>query len=536
MLRVASPIVQPSGRTAGVVVVNVDASDLIDSFAATGDSAASRILIDQAGHMLAGAEESELWGFMFGRAPNFPERYPEAWSRLERQGGAQFWQGSRLYTLQTVSPIISSSGSPRRWHLVNVDTIPSTAAALTEPHALIMLTGLLAILMLASWRCSRLWQDRNDAFARKAAAENTASRLESIMSTAVDGLIVIDSNGLVLDFNPACERMFGYAAQEVIGRNISMLMPAPYKAEHDGYLANYHRTGERKIIGIGREVAGRRKNGEEFPLELAVGVFKDGNVSAFVGVLRDITVRKALEADMDTQRQELLRSNQDLEQFAYIASHDLKSPLRGISNVANWLKEDLGSILNNEQVRLLEMVDQRIRRMEDLLEGILAYSHAGKNGNPCETVDPAAVLEELREFGLVPDGFVLTADPDLPKLTTEHAPFRQVLQNLIANAVKHHDRDHGTIRVRARENGAFVHFTVEDDGPGIPERHRERVFRMFERLNPIESGEGTGVGLALVKKLIERKGGRISVEGADGERGAAFHFAWPKVDRPQSEA
>ncbi len=185
--------------------------------------------------------------------------------------------------------------------------------------------------------------------------ESTSSRLEfsesrtqSIVNDMVDGLITIDEKGTVGNFNRAAESIFGYKAGEVIGNNIKMLMPEPYTSEHDGYLSHFIQTGKSKIIGVGREVEGRRKNGSTFPIDLAISEISVDKNRFFSGTVRDISERKAAEQQIESQSIEVQRINQELERFVYVASHDLKAPMRGIDNLASWIEDDLEGKLEDE--------------------------------------------------------------------------------------------------------------------------------------------------------------------------------------------
>ena len=227
--------------------------------------------------------------------------------------------------------------------------------------------------------------------AQEAALRDSEERLRAVMENVVDGVITIDEQGIMHSANPAAERIFGYSSAEMRGHNISLLMPEPYHSQHDGYLANFRRTGEAKIIGIGREVTGRRKDGSTFPMDLAVSEFHSGGARAFAGLVRDITARKAAEeqikfyaAALQTQNAELQRSNQELDDFAYIASHDLKEPLRGIHNYSSFLMEDYGDKLDAEGHKKLETVKRLAQRLEDLIDSAadVFARRSGGSGHP----------------------------------------------------------------------------------------------------------------------------------------------------------
>jgi PAS domain S-box-containing protein len=254
----------------------------------------------------------------------------------------------------------------------------------------------------------------------------------------------------------------------------------------------------------------------------------DGAVLGVVTLLTDITERKAMERRLALHARDLRRTNEELEQFAYVASHDLKAPLRGIENLVTWIEEDLEEVLTADTRTNMELLKSRVRRLESLLDDLLAYSRAGRGDIAAEPVDTKVLVEELAGLVSPPEGFRILAGEGLPTLDAPRAPLTQALQNLIGNAIKHHDRPQGGhVWVDARPSDGMVEFTVTDDGAGIPKQFRDRVFGMFQTLRPRDEVEGSGMGLAIVKKVVERQGGKIWLgEGREG-RGLSVHFTWP---------
>ncbi|TAL31949.1 MAG: PAS domain-containing sensor histidine kinase [Alphaproteobacteria bacterium] len=354
---------------------------------------------------------------------------------------------------------------------------------------------------------------------RKEDAALHSALLESILNNIVDGLITIDEMGIVQSYNKACAKIFGYDAGEVLGRNVKMLMPQAYAVDHDQYIANYRNTGKARIIGIGREVEGRRKDGSIFPLDLSVAEVKVGDRRFFSGILRDITARKSAEMS-------LMRSNQELEQFAYVASHDLKTPLRNIDNLAQWVVEDNEKTLNADARDKLALLRNCVTRLEVLLDDILAYSRAGRIVDDAREVDVGDLVRQVAQTH-VPASFEVRLPPKLPKIVSPPTPLTQIFGNIFSNAVKHHDKGRGVIEVRCEPIGRFYEFSVLDDGPGIPPQYHERAFQMFQTLQSRDKVEGSGMGMAIIKKLVEWQGGRVWIESGDGKRGTAIHFLWP---------
>ncbi len=352
------------------------------------------------------------------------------------------------------------------------------------------------------------------------AAVRTECRLQAIFDTSVDGLITIDGNGIVENYNPACERLFGYTAKEVVGRNIRMLMPEPVRSSHDGYLKKYLETSEARIIGVGREVRAQRKDGTTFPMELAVAEMRDGDQLRFSGVIRDIT-----------ERQELLEglraSNEELERFAYVASHDLKTPLRAIDNLSQWIEEDLSEQLDGETGEHMRLLRGRVRRMDRLLDDLLDYSRVGRK--ECEgTYSVASASEIVDEVLLLlapPAGFRIVSGTALSQTRVNRIPLQQVLFNLIGNATKHHDRAEGTVTVDVTVGAQMYEFRVADDGPGIDAAHHRRIFDMFQTLQPRDAVEGSGEGLVAHISFDQYFGGLVRRKvGIIGGRDHWRHF------------
>ena len=257
----------------------------------------------------------------------------------------------------------------------------------------------------------------------------------------------------------------------------------------------------------------------------------DGTVLGVVTLLTDITDRKRLEGRLARQARELLRSNEELEQFAYVASHDLKAPLRGIENLVSWIEEDLQGSLTGDTRTNMELLKSRVHRLESLLDDLLAYSRAGRGGAVIDDVDARALVGELATLVSPPAGFRIEADAGLPTVRIARAPLTQALQNLIGNAIKHHDRPaDGHVWVTGHHGSGILEFTVADDGPGVPAQYRDRVFGMFQTLRPRDEVEGSGMGLAIVKKLVERHGGTIRLGDRSDGRGLAVHVTWPTAE------
>ena len=210
-----------------------------------------------------------------------------------------------------------------------------------------------------------------------------------------------------------------------------------------------------------------------------------------------------------------------------MASHDLRAPLRAISSLAEWLEEDLRAHFNADTFEQMRMLRGRVNRMDVLLRDLLDYSRIGRIDADVTMVNVHDLVNEIAELVGPPPGFHITRAIDLGPIQTAALSLKRALLNLVSNAIKHHDRKEGEVRIGALDDGAFLVFVVSDDGPGIPERFQERIFEMFQKLQPRDKVEGSGMGLALVKKLADISGGDVSVE-SDG-RGTTFRLRWPRV-------
>ena len=264
----------------------------------------------------------------------------------------------------------------------------------------------------------------------------------------------------------------------------------------------------------------------------------------------DITERKLYEESMKRRAAELTlmarrlqKSNDELDQFAYITSHDLRAPLRGIANLSQWIEEDMGASFTPEAHRQMELLRGRVHRMEAMIDGILEYSRVGRVRQKVERVDVAALLAEIIDLLDVPAAFAVDVAAGMPVIWSDRLRLQQVFMNLIGNAIKHHDRPQGRVAVSWREAPAeegrpeqpMVEFAVADDGPGIEAQYHEKVFMIFQTLEARDKIEGTGIGLSLVRKIVESQGGSITLESEKG-KGTTFRFTWPRSVAPTPDA
>jgi two-component system, LuxR family, sensor kinase FixL len=366
------------------------------------------------------------------------------------------------------------------------------------------------------------------------ALQESEARMRAVFETAVDAIITIDEQGRMERMNPAAERLFGYSEAEAVGRNVSMLMPEPHRSAHDGYLAHYLLTGEQRVIGKGREVSGRRKDGSVFPMDLAVAEMRLGTRRMFTGIVRDITERKRAEEHNRALLQELRSANEELSNFAYVVSHDLKAPLRGIGSLADWLASDYADKFTDEGKEHMRLLIQRVHRMGGLIDGILQYSRVGRIREAVHPVALDQLLPSVIDLQAAPPHIAITIDTPLPVVVAEPTRIEQVFHNLISNAIKYMDKPHGDIHIGCIDDGTAWRFYVSDNGPGIEARHFERIFQLFQTLASRDRIESTGVGLSLVKKIVELYQGKVWLESTPGQ-GTCFWFTLPKAGHAHHE-
>jgi two-component system, chemotaxis family, sensor kinase Cph1 len=392
---------------------------------------------------------------------------------------------------------------------------------------------------------------------------DTAERLRAILQTAVEAIITIDEHGAVESMNPAAEKMFGFKAEEIVGKNVSLLMPSPYREEHDGYMANYVRTGQAKIIGIGREVVGQRKDGTVFPMDLAVSEVNLAERRLFTGFVRDISERKKAEARLADLAQSLAEKNKELEAIVYVASHDLRSPLvniqgfsqelthachqlreglaarvdRGSAQSAAGLEPELARILREDIPEALDYIQAGVAKIDALLAGFLRYSRLGKAALRIERLHMNALLQTIQqtmEFQIQKAGATLAIEP-LPDCLGDATQINQVFSNLIDNAIKYRHPDrHAALRITGAVEGDRAVYSVRDNGIGIARDHQSKIFEIFHRLNPA-LGEGEGLGLTIAQRILERQNGRIWVESEPGA-GSCFFVSLPAAGAVKMKA
>ncbi len=376
--------------------------------------------------------------------------------------------------------------------------------------------------------------------------QRSEARIHSIIETARDAFVAIDAQGLVTEWNAAATDIFGWTRDDTLGRSLTdTIIPPQYRQAHEGGLLRHARTGAMSVANRRMEVSALRKDGGEFPIELSIWPLASTDRPGFNAFIRDITVSRQAEAEIRNLNADLManavqleQSNRELESFSYSISHDLRAPLRHIDGYSRMLQEDAAPQLDAEARRYLDEIGAAARRMGVLIDDLLAFSRLGKK--PVERV-----VVDMRQL-LVQVMHEISAEPDprieigrLPAVDGDPALLKQVWVNLMSNALKYSAPrgDAARITVTGEREGNRIRYRVADNGVGFDMRYADKLFGVFRRLHSQDEFEGTGVGLAIVRRVVSRHGGTVSAT-AEPDRGATFTFELPAAaitDTPQDK-
>lgn len=372
----------------------------------------------------------------------------------------------------------------------------------------------------------------NDGLHRaNTAVEGALTRVEQLLQSTEEGIYGMDEAGKCTFINRAGARMMGYNRGDLLGKDMHATLhhSRPDGSSYPGNECPIHIATETGVPARVSDDVFWTADGRSIPVEFTASPIQAGGrtVGAVIA-FSDITARRRADRERDRLISALARSNTELDQFAYVASHDLKAPLRGIANLSQWIEEDLGDSVQPDVVEKMTLVRGRVQRLEALIDGILQYSRAGRVRSQIETVDVGVLLRDIVELLAPPAEMKIEIVPPMPVITTERSPLQQVFMNLISNAIKYNKRPGASIRISAVDRGDKYAFSVSDNGPGIEPQYHERIFGIFQTLESRDRVEGTGIGLSVVKKTVELHGGSISLDSALG-KGATFTFDWPKT-------
>lgn len=361
-------------------------------------------------------------------------------------------------------------------------------------------------------------------------------RLKAVIETAIDGIILIDSQGTIELVNPAAAKLFGYEPEEVLGQNVNILMPNPHHEAHDGYIARYQKTREARIIGVGREVPAKKKDGSIFPVRLAVSEVVLENRTLYTGIIHDLTQVKETQERLRRYAKDLERSNRELQDFAYISSHDLQEPLRKIQAFGSRIQSMSDNQLSEKGIDYLDRMLNAAGRMQRLINDLLSYSRVSTKAEPFTQLSLDTILKEVLidlELLIERSGANIQYE-ELGEIEADATQMRQLFQNLLSNAIKFSSKDQqAEIRIWAEkvDSDEFpatfpgIKFFVQDNGIGFDERYLDKIFQIFQRLEG-KNYEGSGVGLAICQRIVGRHGGRIEARSTIGE-GTTFSVTLP---------
>ena len=365
-------------------------------------------------------------------------------------------------------------------------------------------------------------------------SESKASeaRYRGLLEAAPDAMVVVNVSGEIVLLNVQAETQFGYSRDELVGQKVKNIIPEGFA---ERLIADGTRSAAEALaqqIGTGIELVGRRKDGTEFPIEIMLSPLESAEGILVTAAIRDITERRKSEEHLVKTVWELKRSNDELQQFAYVSSHDLQEPLRMVSSYTQLLAKRYKGRLDSDADEFITFAVDGCNRMQGLIQDLLTYSRAGTNGKALHEISSEdalrVALTNLRPT-IEQSGAVVTHD-SLPAVTTDAPQLTQVFQNLVGNAIKYRGHEVPQVHVSATNNGGDEWiFSVRDNGLGIDPQYFERIFIIFQRLHGREEFEGTGIGLAICKKILERLGGRIWVESRP-EKGSTFYFALPDTE------
>jgi PAS domain S-box-containing protein len=352
------------------------------------------------------------------------------------------------------------------------------------------------------------------------------SVLQNLLESSIEySIIGLDMKGLIIFWNRGAEHNYGFTAKEVVKNSYINLLHLPEDIT-SGKVQAFFDTATR--LGAADEIFERvRKDKTRFTASVNASLRKNevGVPIGFVVISKDITESKATE-------EQLLKSYQELEQFAYITSHDLKAPLRAIERLASWIEDDNQDILDEQSKKNLILLRKRTHRMSNLIDGILQYSRAGRTDLDLHQVNSRDLLREVIDSLDLNKKFIITVADNMPTFTAAKVPLSQVFANLLSNGIKHHDKKAGKIEIGVTDVGNFYRFYVKDDGPGIEAEYFEKIFQIFQTLKSRDELEATGIGLSIVKKIVESQKGKVFLESTVGE-GSTFYFTWPKYPQVQ---
>ncbi|MCR8921482.1 PAS domain-containing sensor histidine kinase [Dasania sp. GY-MA-18] len=396
------------------------------------------------------------------------------------------------------------------------------------PYVTFLESCLLGVLLMACFYFLQKSRIRETAFKNEAIKNQIlANEVKSIFDGSPVGMLMTNEQGVIRAVNQETLAIFNYASHEILGQTIENLIPHEKREHHIKLRNDFSKQASKRRMGEDVEIYGLRKDGSKVPLEIGLNPVKTASGNMMIASLIDISEKNEKEQELSAYMHALERSNEELNEFAYIASHDLKSPLRGIKQLAGWIREDLQGKLSDKTENYFNLLEARVSRMQNLQNDLLDYSQATKNTETISLVDSRQLISSCFEL-YASDAAQLQLSPgEYPVINTAKTPLELIFRNLFSNAIKHCEQATAKIHVSHEETEHGYWFHITDNGPGISAKNQEIIFSMFKTLKPRDEVEGSGMGLAMVKKILATYGGEIKV-ASDGSNGSTFSFFWPK--------
>jgi PAS domain S-box-containing protein len=377
------------------------------------------------------------------------------------------------------------------------------------------------------------------------ALNKSRTMFERLFENSPDGIVVVDGNGVIRKVNRQAEGIFGFMREELIGQRIEFLMPERFRERHHQHIKSYFADPRPRKMGVGLDLYGRSQDGREFPLDILLAPIATNEGTWAFAVIRDITVQKQNEAriselntELTRQVQQLASTNRELEAFSYSVSHDLRAPLRHVIGFVDLLNSKAGESLDEKSRHYMEVITEAAKKMGELIDDLLAFSRMGRAEMLKSRVDLASLVHDIAEDVAqeATDREIEWVINPLPQVLGDSSMLRQVIFNLLSNAVKFtRSRPHARIEVGATDDEAEVRVYVRDNGVGFDATYVNKLFGLFQRLHRSDEFEGTGVGLAIVQRIVSRHGGRTWAEG-EVDQGATFWFSLPKAEKHHPES
>jgi len=340
---------------------------------------------------------------------------------------------------------------------------------------------------------------------------------------------MVEPAGRIAQVNVHAESLFGYTREELLGQPVDLLVPHRFQTGHPQSRRIFFGEPQARAMGAGRDLFGVRKDGSEVPVEIGLNPVTTSEGTFVVASIIDITERKQIEEEMKRYAEELARSNTELEQFAYVASHDLQEPLRMVISYCGLLQRRYKGRMDKDADEFIEFAVDGANRMSALVRDLLVYGQVGANGHKQTSIDCSDALERALiglESAIAESNARVTHGP-LPTVTANPTEIEQLFQNLVGNAIKFHGDDPPEVRVLAQQEDGAWKLSVRDNGIGIEPQYADKIFEVFQRLHRRNDYAGTGVGLAICKRIVERNGGRIWLDSEPG-KGSTFYFTLPR--------